>query len=164
MLSLLLSTTSLLSPRPPSLLRAGLPPQSGGEWAGSLEGATPGATPRLPSLLSPRPPSLLRVGVQPHMASGAAGVQQVDGVRVGPPPDLPSLLLNNRIVYVGLPLVPSVTELVVAQLLYLNYETKEKPVYMCVHGRTSGGRSESERVSERERNGEERVRGERGVS
>lgn len=74
-------------------------------------------------------PQLLRVGTA-QMASGAAGVQQVDGVRIGPPPDLPSLLLNNRIVYVGLPLVPSVTELVVAQLLYLNYETKEKPVYM----------------------------------
>jgi ATP-dependent Clp protease protease subunit len=74
-------------------------------------------------------PQLLRV-VAAQMASGAAGLQQVDGVRIGPPPDLPSLLLNNRIVYVGLPLVPSVTELVVAQLLYLNYETKEKPVFM----------------------------------
>ena len=28
---------------------------------------------------------------------------------IGPPPDLPSLLLNNRIIYVGMPLVPSVT-------------------------------------------------------
>ena len=41
---------------------------------------------------------------------------------IGPPPDLPSLLLNNRIIYVGMPLVPSVTELVIAQLLYLNYQ------------------------------------------
>jgi hypothetical protein len=30
-------------------------------------------------------------------------------VRIGPPPDLPSLLLANRIVYIGMPLVPSVT-------------------------------------------------------
>jgi len=81
------------------------------------------------ALLVPTRPQLLRAsGTQ--MASGAAGVQQVDGVRVGPPPDLPSLLLNNRIVYVGMPLVPSVTELVVAQLLFLNFDSKEKAIYM----------------------------------
>lgn len=43
---------------------------------------------------------------------------------IGPPPDLPSLLLNNRIIYIGMPLVPSVTELVIAQLLYLNYQNE----------------------------------------
>ena len=63
----------------------------------------------------------------------ASGATTVDGVRIGPPPDLPSLLLNNRIVYLGLPLVASVTELVVAQLLYLNYESPEKPVYLYVN-------------------------------
>jgi ATP-dependent Clp protease, protease subunit len=35
---------------------------------------------------------------------------------------LPSLLLHNRIIYIGAPLVPSVTELVIAQLLYLNHQ------------------------------------------
>ena len=59
--------------------------------------------------------------------------QTVDGVRVGPPPDLPSLLLHNRIIYIGMPLVPSVTELVVAQLLYLNYESPTKGVYMYLN-------------------------------
>lgn len=44
---------------------------------------------------------------------------------MGPPPDLQSLLLSNRIIYVGMPLVPSVTELVVAQLLYLNYQSND---------------------------------------
>jgi len=44
---------------------------------------------------------------------------------IGPPPDLPSLLLANRIVYIGMPLVPSVTELVIAQLLYLNYQNDQ---------------------------------------
>mmetsp|Transcript_12893 Transcript_12893/g.28812 ORF Transcript_12893/g.28812 Transcript_12893/m.28812 type:complete len:269 (+) Transcript_12893:97-903(+) len=44
---------------------------------------------------------------------------------IGPPPDLPSLLLSNRIVYIGMPLVPSVTELVIAQLLYLNYQNDD---------------------------------------
>jgi hypothetical protein len=36
-----------------------------------------------------------------------------------PPPDLPSLLLDSRITYLGMPLVPAVTELIVAELLYL---------------------------------------------
>lgn len=44
---------------------------------------------------------------------------------IGPPPDLPSLLLSNRIIYIGMPLVPSVTELVIAQLLYLNYQNEQ---------------------------------------
>jgi ATP-dependent Clp protease, protease subunit len=44
---------------------------------------------------------------------------------IGPPPDLPSLLLANRIIYIGMPLVPSVTELVIAQLLYLNYQNEQ---------------------------------------
>jgi ATP-dependent Clp protease protease subunit len=72
-------------------------------------------------------------------------MQQVDGVRVGPPPDLPSLLLHNRIVYIGMPLVPSVTELVVAELLYLNYETQEKPVYMYIN--SPGTSSNSQQMS-----------------
>lgn len=46
-------------------------------------------------------------------------------VEIGPPPDLPSLLLSNRIIYIGMPLVPSVTELVIAQLLYLNYQNDQ---------------------------------------
>merc|ERR1719235_1546407 len=64
--------------------------------------------------------------------------QTVDGVRVGPPPDLPSLLLHNRIVYIGLPLVPSVTELVVAQLLFVNYENPSKEVYMYINSPGTG--------------------------
>lgn len=68
-----------------------------------------------------------------HMArrssgGGAGAVPQspsdgnIQSWEIGPPPDLPSLLLNNRIIYVGMPLVPSVTELIIAQLLYLNYQ------------------------------------------
>lgn len=44
------------------------------------------------------------------------GNSDLDGARVGPPPDLPSLLLHNRIVYLGMPLVPAVTELIVAEV------------------------------------------------
>ena len=80
-----------------------------------------------------------------RMASAGA-VQQVDGVRIGPPPDLPSLLLNNRIVYIGMPLVPSVTELIVAELLYLNFDSNSKGIYMYVNsaGTLGGGAAETE--------------------
>ena len=60
-----------------------------------------------------------------------------------PPPDLPSLLLKERIVYLGLPLVSSdenkaqlgvdVTELIVAQLLYLQFDDPEKPITMYIN-------------------------------
>ena len=53
--------------------------------------------------------------------------------RVGPPPDLPSMLLNNRIVYMGAPIVPSVTELVVAQLLFLQSESAKKPIHLYIN-------------------------------
>ncbi|WP_017719982.1 ATP-dependent Clp protease proteolytic subunit [Kamptonema formosum] len=50
-----------------------------------------------------------------------------------PPPDLPSLLLKERIVYLGMPLVPAVTELIVAELLYLQYEDPEKPIKIYIN-------------------------------
>ncbi|WOK92929.1 hypothetical protein Cni_G01621 [Canna indica] len=58
-----------------------------------------------------------------------------------PPPDLPSYLFKNRIVYLGMSLVPSVTELLVAEFLYLQYEDSEKPIYLYINstGTTKGG-------------------------
>ncbi|MBE9229904.1 ATP-dependent Clp protease proteolytic subunit [Phormidium sp. LEGE 05292] len=60
-----------------------------------------------------------------------------------PPPDLPSLLLKERIIYLGLPLFSSdeiknqvgvdVTELIIAQLLYLQYEDPEKPISIYIN-------------------------------
>ena len=50
-----------------------------------------------------------------------------------PPPDLPSYLFKNRIVFLGMSLVPSVTELIMAQLLYLQYEDPVKPIYMYIN-------------------------------
>lgn len=50
-----------------------------------------------------------------------------------PPPDLPSLLLKERIVYLGMPLVPAVTELIIAELLYLQYEDPEKPIKIYIN-------------------------------
>ncbi len=50
-----------------------------------------------------------------------------------PPPDLPSLLLKERIVYLGMPLVPAVTELIIAELLYLQYEDPDKPIKIYIN-------------------------------
>lgn len=64
---------------------------------------------------------------------GGGPPQTYQGARIGPPPDLPSLLLHNRIIYIGMPLVPQVTELVIAELLYLNYESAKKPIVMYIN-------------------------------
>jgi len=55
----------------------------------------------------------------------STGGDNINSWEIGPPPDLPSLLLANRIIYIGMPLVPSVTELIIAQLLYLNYQNDQ---------------------------------------
>lgn len=73
----------------------------------------------------------LRMGVGAASPSSSPTYEQ--GVRIGPPPDLPSLLLHNRIVYIGMPLVPAVTELIIAELLFLNYEDSKKPVTMYIN-------------------------------
>ncbi|NJK40309.1 MAG: ATP-dependent Clp protease proteolytic subunit [Acaryochloridaceae cyanobacterium SU_2_1] len=60
-----------------------------------------------------------------------------------PPPDLESLLLKERIVYLGMPLFSSddmkrqvgidVTELIIAQLLYLQFDDPEKPIFFYIN-------------------------------
>ena len=60
-----------------------------------------------------------------------------------PPPDLPSLLLKERIVYMGLPLFSDddakrqlgmdVTELIIAQLLYLEFDSPDKPIFFYIN-------------------------------
>ncbi|KGN60956.1 ATP-dependent Clp protease proteolytic subunit-related protein 3, chloroplastic [Cucumis sativus] len=50
-----------------------------------------------------------------------------------PPPDLPSLLLHGRIVYIGMPLVPAVTELVIAQIMYLQWMDPKEPMYLYIN-------------------------------
>ncbi|XWS62995.1 hypothetical protein CRYUN_Cryun06bG0058600 [Craigia yunnanensis] len=56
------------------------------------------------------------------------------------PPDLPSLLLDARICYIGMPIVPAVTELVVAQLMWLDYDNPSKPIYLYIN--SSGTQNE----------------------
>ncbi len=50
-----------------------------------------------------------------------------------PPPDLPSMLLKERIVYLGMPLVPAVTELIIAELLFLQYDDPDKPIKIYIN-------------------------------
>ncbi|MBE9077657.1 ATP-dependent Clp protease proteolytic subunit [Romeria aff. gracilis LEGE 07310] len=60
-----------------------------------------------------------------------------------PPPDLQSLLLKERIVYLGTPLVSSddfkrqmgvdVTKLIIAQLLYLEFDDPDKPIFFYIN-------------------------------
>ncbi|MBC8121130.1 MAG: ATP-dependent Clp protease proteolytic subunit [Gemmatimonadaceae bacterium] len=50
-----------------------------------------------------------------------------------PPPDLPSLLLNERIVYLGTAINDLVAELIVAQLLYLESEDPTKPISIYIN-------------------------------
>jgi len=78
-------------------------------------------------------PSSMRQQAQVSMLGGGGPPQTYQGARIGPPPDLPSLLLHNRIIYIGMPLVPQVTELVIAELLYLNYESATKPITMYIN-------------------------------
>lgn len=49
------------------------------------------------------------------------------------PPDLPSYIFKERIVYLGMTLIPSVTELILAELLYLQYEDNTKPVQLYIN-------------------------------
>ncbi|KAL7003098.1 ATP-dependent Clp protease proteolytic subunit-related protein 3, chloroplastic [Sarracenia purpurea var. burkii] len=62
-----------------------------------------------------------------------------------PPPDLPSLLLHGRIVYIGMPLVPAVTELVIAELMYLQWMDPKEPIYLYINS-TGTTRDDGETV------------------
>uniref|UniRef100_A0A2P2JQF7 Uncharacterized protein MANES_08G117700 n=1 Tax=Rhizophora mucronata TaxID=61149 RepID=A0A2P2JQF7_RHIMU len=62
-----------------------------------------------------------------------------------PPPDLPSLLLHGRIVYIGMPLVPAVTELVVAELMYLQWMDPKQPIFIYINS-TGTTRDDGETV------------------
>jgi len=81
-------------------------------------------------------------------AAYASAPQTYEGAPIGPPPDLPSLLLKNRIVYLGTPITAEVTELIVAQLLYLNYESADKPVTMYINSTGSTIKNNTRYVGE----------------
>src|SRR5579864_3334358 len=47
--------------------------------------------------------------------------------------DIYSLLLKERIVFLGTPIDDTIANLIIAQLLYLDREDPEKDIYMYIH-------------------------------
>lgn len=62
-----------------------------------------------------------------------------------PPPDLPSMLLDSRVVFLGMPLQGAVTELMIAQLLYLQHMDRLKPIYFYINS-TGTARADGEPI------------------
>lgn len=95
-----------------------------------------------------RPP-LLDLVASPKLMAAPAQVERSAAYNEHrprrPPPDLPSLLLNSRIVYIGMPLVPAVTELVIAELLYLQWLDPRQPTYVYINS-TGTSRADGETV------------------
>ncbi|XP_024023453.1 ATP-dependent Clp protease proteolytic subunit-related protein 1, chloroplastic [Morus notabilis] len=81
-------------------------------------------------------PSKYSMSVSMYRGGGARGY----GRPRTAPPDLPSLLLDARICYLGMPIVPAVTELLVAQFLWLDYDNPSKPIYLYIN--SSGTQNE----------------------
>ncbi|BAM41064.1 ATP-dependent Clp protease proteolytic subunit [Theileria orientalis strain Shintoku] len=64
------------------------------------------------------------------------------------PPDLPSLLLSERIVYIGYPIQQTVAHLVISQLLYLDYDSQEKPIKIYINSDNEHTKEEGLSTSE----------------
>lgn len=54
-------------------------------------------------------------------------------------------MLDARIVYIGMPLVSAVTELIIAELLYLEFQSREKPINIYINS-TGTTRADGEAV------------------
>lgn len=80
-------------------------------------------------------PSRLSMSVSMYRGGGSAG-----GRPKTAPPDLPSLLLDARICYLGMAIVPAVTELIIAELLWLDFDNPTKPIYFYIN--SSGTQNE----------------------
>ncbi|KAG0577250.1 hypothetical protein KC19_5G141900 [Ceratodon purpureus] len=80
-------------------------------------------------------PSRLSMSVSMYRGGGSAG-----GRPKTAPPDLPSLLLDARICYLGMAIVPAVTELIIAELLWLDFDNPSKPIYFYIN--SSGTQNE----------------------
>jgi ATP-dependent Clp protease protease subunit len=66
------------------------------------------------------------------------------------PPDLPSLLLDGLICFIGMPLLPAVTELIISELLWLNYSSPTKPIYLYINSTGSQDQQGQARAFETE--------------
>ncbi|SBT44848.1 ATP-dependent Clp protease proteolytic subunit, putative (ClpR) [Plasmodium ovale wallikeri] len=47
--------------------------------------------------------------------------------------NIPSLLLSKRIIFLSSPIYPHITENIISQLLYLEYESKRKPIHLYIN-------------------------------
>jgi ATP-dependent Clp protease, protease subunit len=56
-----------------------------------------------------------------------------------PPPNLESLILKERIIYLGYPLYSDVTSLIIAQLLYLQFDNPDKPINFYINSTGTTG-------------------------
>lgn len=91
-------------------------------------------------------PPTSQLDVQARGGAPAAAASAFDDHKPRtPPPDLPSLLLDSRIVYLGMPLVPAVTELIIAEMLYLQSKDRVKPIYLYINS-TGTTRADGETV------------------
>ncbi|KAL4423092.1 hypothetical protein ABPG77_005897 [Micractinium sp. CCAP 211/92] len=91
-------------------------------------------------------PPAAQLDVQARGGAPAAAASSYDDHKPRtPPPDLPSLLLDSRIVYLGMPLVPAVTELIIAEMLYLQHKDRTKPMYLYINS-TGTTRADGETV------------------
>ncbi|XP_065871046.1 ATP-dependent Clp protease proteolytic subunit-related protein 1, chloroplastic [Euphorbia lathyris] len=79
--------------------------------------------------MADRGPAKYRMSVSMYRGGASRGA----GRPKSAPPDLPSLLLDARICYLGMPIVPAVTELLVAQFMYLDYDDSSKPIYLYIN-------------------------------
>lgn len=68
-----------------------------------------------------------------------------------PPPDVPSMFLEDRIVYICEPFWPEVTELVIAQLMYLESKDPDEPITLYID--SSGSKTEDGETVARETEG-----------
>jgi len=105
-------------------------PAPAGALASSFLSSAPRTVSRLPAAARP---ARAAAALPPPTAQMSQGASNYEGARLGPPPDLPSLLLHNRIIYLGMPLVPAVTELIIAEMLYLQYEDADKPIILYLN-------------------------------
>uniref|UniRef100_A0A0C9RPX8 ATP-dependent Clp protease proteolytic subunit n=1 Tax=Wollemia nobilis TaxID=56998 RepID=A0A0C9RPX8_9CONI len=62
------------------------------------------------------------------------------------PPDIPSMMLDKFIVYIGMPLVSLVTELIIAQIVYLQWVDSTEPIKMYINS-TGTTRADGETVA-----------------
>merc|ERR1719401_2303879 len=122
-----------------------MPPASGSTTGAALAVA---AVAVAASGMRRRSSAAARARPRTQRAAYTSAPQTYEGAPIGPPPDLPSLLLENRIVYLGTPITNEVTELIIAQLLYLNHESADKPVTMYINSTGSTMKNNTRYVGE----------------